>query len=286
MIVDGVLYWGLGLFARLALYSGLLVAIGSSVAYLVWDGSRDEVSDRLKQVLRFSVALVFVALLIDLASNTVSAFGVADAFSVESVRIMALESRWGGRWQPQVIVAAVTLGLVLLPGRFRAWILVPLAIVVVLRASSGHAAASPWWIAGLQSLHIGAAAGWIGTLYVLTSIRDGEQALLTRPLTLTRFSRIALVCAGTIALSGLAMAIVYIPSLPMLVELWYGRLVILKAVLLIGVGAFGAYNWRVLTPRLSEEDGSRRLMRSARLEVAIATVILLVSSVVVVLPHD
>ena len=283
---DEVLFWGLGVLARLMLYSGLLMGVGSAVVHLISPEHRDEVNHSLRLSLRVGAALVCSSLVVDLASNVISAFGFADALSVESIKIMAMESRWGGRWRPQFLVSIVTLVLVLIPGRLRAWPLLPLGVIIVLRAASGHAAAASWWVAGLQSLHILAAGCWIGTLFVLLRTRASDIPLLASRDVLDRFSRVALASASSIAVSGCILAIAYIPTLAMMLEMWYGRLIILKIGLLIGVGAFGAYNWRVLTPRMGEDGAERQLLRSARFEVAVACLILLASSVVVVLPHD
>ncbi|MBW3655662.1 MAG: CopD family protein, partial [Gemmatimonadetes bacterium] len=65
----------------------------------------------------------------------------------------------------------------------------------------------------------------------------------------------------------------------------YGRALLLKVALLTAVAATGFYNWRRVLPRLGVDDeGTRRLQRSARVELAIAAAVLLVTAVLVALP--
>jgi putative copper export protein len=47
------------------------------------------------------------------------------------------------------------------------------------------------------------------------------------------------------------------------------------------VALTGAYNWRRLLPSLGQETGTRRLQRSARVEVAIAIVVLIITAILV-----
>ena len=67
-------------------------------------------------------------------------------------------------------------------------------------------------------------------------------------------------------------------------NLWtsnWGRTLLLKLALLAGVASFGAWNWRVMKPALGSADAARRLTRSALSELAIATLLLIVTAVLV-----
>ena len=51
-----------------------------------------------------------------------------------------------------------------------------------------------------------------------------------------------------------------------------------------GVAALGFYNWRRVLPTLGDDDATHRLRRSARAELGLGLVVLLVTAVLVALP--
>jgi putative copper export protein len=91
-------------------------------------------------------------------------------------------------------------------------------------------------------------------------------------------------------LAGSVQAIALVGALDALVETGYGRLVLAKITLFLGIVSLGAYNQRRLLPELrtaaagSDEAGRAEalLRRSVALEVGLALVVLGVTSVLVV----
>jgi putative copper export protein len=90
-------------------------------------------------------------------------------------------------------------------------------------------------------------------------------------------------------LSGIVQSVVLVNALDAFVETAYGRLVLAKIVLFLGLIALGAYNQRRLLPRLgpvasgSEEPerAAALLRRSIACEIGLAVVVLGVASVLV-----
>ena len=102
----------------------------------------------------------------------------------------------------------------------------------------------------------------------------GRAALLV-----DRFSPLAVAAVGTIALSGILTAALYLGTAADPWATGYGRVLLAKGVLFLATGAVGAYNWRRLTPRLGNPAGTRALLRSVRLELALAAGVLLATAV-------
>ena len=96
-----------------------------------------------------------------------------------------------------------------------------------------------------------------------------------------RFSSMAVAAVGLIAVSGTVTAVLYVGTFADLRETGYGRVLLLKVVLFLATGAIGAYNWRILLPRLGTETGARALLGSARLELTLAAGVLLATAVLV-----
>ena len=225
-----------------------------------------------------------------LHAQTWSVFGLDEAVTLELVRTIAVESRWGGRWQPQAGLAlAAAAGVVWWARQPRAgWWVAGAAAVGAWAALplTGHAmsaASSLPWIA--QVAHGLGAGLWIGTLAAVVAVALGlarDPAAHPRiGVLVRRFSRLAIAAVLAIALSGVVTAVFYFDAVA---ELWstaYGRTLSLKVGLFAAVGAVGAYNWRRLTPRLGDARGTAALLVSARVELALATVLLAVTAVLV-----
>lgn len=140
-----------------------------------------------------------------------------------------------------------------------------LGLTVGLLVGHAAAAAQPVLAVGLLSLHVTAAAVWVGGLVALVVVTS------RRPLALTAlapgFSSVALTCVAVLALTGLLAARRELPDWTALTESAYGRLVLAKAVLLLLLAAGGAAHRRVTLPRLAARGDARALLQVAVAEV-------------------
>jgi putative copper export protein len=55
-------------------------------------------------------------------------------------------------------------------------------------------------------------------------------------------------------------------------------------VFVLAVVSLGAWNWRRVKPRMGSEEGAKALARSARMEVTVAALVLVVTAVLISLP--
>jgi methionine-rich copper-binding protein CopC len=174
--------------------------------------------------------------------------------------------------------AAVDRGLTALIWLARVGLYIGLFVGVGLSlAMTGHAATAPPEALTRPAifLHGVGVTIWIGALAPLV-------ALLSRPTFATlpivnRFSRIAALAVGVLALTGLALAIVQLEKPGALIETRYGLILSIKLVLVTGLLALAALNRFRLTPALARsETGTPALKRSILLEGAIALAILAV----------
>jgi putative copper export protein len=228
-----------------------------------------------------------------------------EALSREVLDVILRESAWGRGWIAQFLGAGLAVtGFVIAriaprPG----WIMAAAgASAVVLAAPlTGHALAADRagrWGYPLDALHLFGAGAWLGTLAVMLAVgipgrrraaeapelaegdSDATVAALVRA-----FSPIALAGAGTAILAGLVLAFRYLDG--SIAALWgtgYGRALLLKLGVLAAVMALGVWNWRVVTPALDQPGAPARIRRSSRLELALGTLLLAVTAVLVNLP--
>ena len=248
------------------------------------------VGRRLRALAAGAAGVLVVGAAARLYAQTWSVFGLDEPVTLDLMRVVGLESRWGGGWRPQAGAAVLALAAagwwtrrprlgwwLTAAATAAAWATLPL---------TGHAAsfASPLPHAA-QVVHGVGAGLWIGALAALVVVasrigpgprgHEGVAGLVRR------FSPLALGSAAAIVLSGVATAVLYVGSWRDLWATAYGRTLLLKAALFLATGAVGAYNWRRLTPRLGDEAGTRTLLVSARLELLLAAAVLLVTAVLV-----
>ncbi len=157
-------------------------------------------------------------------------------------------------------------------------------------AITGHAIASqehPVLAVVADTLHVVAAGTWLGTLAVIVLVgvptaatdrtRWGDRvAYMVRAL-----SPIALTSAAVIVCTGVVASCMHLDRVSSLWTSPYGRLLAIKVALFGLVVVVGAYNWRGVAPRLRDARGVEVLIRSAALELVLATGVLTITAVLV-----
>jgi copper transport protein len=173
--------------------------------------------------------------------------------------------------------------------------IVALALTAPLGGHSGTYSPSGLLVA-VDTLHVLAVSAWLGGLAMLLfalpiavrALDRGERLPLVAAAT-GRFSRLALSAVALLLLSGVVQSIALVGAFDALVDTAYGRLVLAKIVLFLGLVSFGAYNQRRLLPQLravadggeEPERAAALLRRSVACEVALALVVLGLASVLV-----
>jgi putative copper export protein len=149
------------------------------------------------------------------------------------------------------------------------------------------------WTSLINPVHVLAAGFWIGTLFVL--VVAGLSALLRHEPTRARrgaiaadmvngFSPLALTMGGVVILFGLITAWRHLHRWSSLWTTPYGYTLIVKLIFVSCVFGLGAWNWRRQRPMLGTEPAAAAIRRSARAELTVATVVLIVTAILVSLP--
>ena len=240
--------------------------------------------------------------------------GAVGAGDASAMLQMIRHTRWGGGWILNLIGLLLSgVGLTMaLRARRRLpapgdegtvvatprgpWSVATLGAVLLafFPALSGHAAASPRFpvlAVVSDALHVLGASSWLGTLAVLllaglpAAMQYGKSQRRAIVADLANaFSPMALASASLAAVTGVFAAWLHLNGIPSLWGSRYGRTLLLKLAVL-GVAALtGAYNWRFVKPTLGSHGATRRLRRSASVEVTVAVVVLLVTAILVALP--
>ncbi|HUX33680.1 MAG TPA: CopD family protein [Gemmatimonadaceae bacterium] len=149
------------------------------------------------------------------------------------------------------------------------------------------------WAALVNPVHVLAGSLWIGTLFALMTIaiptvqagtQSGDDKALTIAEMVHAFSPMALVAVAVLVVTGVVTAVRHLKFVAALWTTSYGIALVVKLCVVAMVLAAGAWNWRRVRPGLGTPGAADRLRRSARLELAFAGLVLLVTSVLVSLP--
>ena len=253
-----------------------------------------DAADRARRLGRIALVVYLVAAFVRLVAETIAMHGSAGFFG--SIGPMLSQTTWGIGW----LLGAIGAGLLFLgwslPRRIANIVGTPLALtgavgIVLAPALSGHAAASRYFVASvaIDALHVAAAGLWIGGLLIVAAVGvpamrrlEGNVDGAVRAL-FSSFHPLALVCAPMVVVAGLATSWMRLGSLSGLRTL-YGTALLAKLALFAGVLALGSYNAFRGRRRLGTAEGTRHLRRTAAVELALAGLVLVATTFLVVSP--
>ncbi len=211
---------------------------------------------------------------------------------------LVFETGWGKAWLALSVASVGYLVAVLIKTQDRreSWFSAAAfsAIAASTPAFAGHAAAvQQMAIVPVMddAVHVISASAWLGTLTLLLlaglpiAVRS-ENGFAKAATLVHTFSPLALVMAGVTVFTGGMNAFVHINAIS---ELWttpYGRILASKVGVVIITATMGAYNWRVVRPRLGAEGATAHIRRSAASELAVAAIIILITAVLVGTPTN
>ncbi|HEV2726972.1 MAG TPA: CopD family protein, partial [Solirubrobacterales bacterium] len=309
---DAVAEIGLGV-ARAVQYGALALALGALAFLLLawrparraagsdspeWPAAGRAFDRRLRRVLLGAAGAGTASAVAGIVFHAAEAAGVSTASALDSTILREeLGTRFGTVWALTGLAWALFgFGVWAVRRAMRSWqpllLLVPLGFAVLEPALSGHPGTQSPVVLLLPAnvLHVLAVSIWLGGLAALLFVLPAATRELKPPdrsrllaASLARFSPIALLCVAVILLTGLGQAYAYVRDLDNLLDTAYGRAVLIKFILLVGLLVpLAAYNRRRSVPRLEriaaggEPPGQVGLLlrRALRGEVALIVVVL------------
>ncbi|WP_433603682.1 copper resistance D family protein [Nocardia sp. CA-135953] len=148
-------------------------------------------------------------------------------------------------------------------------VLVFAAVALALRPITGHMSQQPFGSV-LAAVHALAAASWFGLLVALALVvrTRGEWAV-----TLPRYSAVALPLVGIVTVTGLVNGLVRVGGIAPFVTTGYGRILLAKTLVLVGLVALGWWWRRTWVPQATgHRMPAESSLRRAIIEVAVMAV--------------
>jgi putative copper resistance protein D len=134
---------------------------------------------------------------------------------------------------------------------------------------TGHAGTSTEHTVAVTSLmvHVIGVSLWCGGVVALVLLGTSDRR--SYPIAVPRFSTLALWCAVAVAASGFVSGALRVASPAELVTSWYGRLLVLKVLLIAVISGFGVWHRRRHLPRLTAEPTRLLFVQVAAVEVLV-----------------
>lgn len=248
--------------------------------------------------------VLLVMLIMRLLAQSAAMHGNAGILDGSLVGAMLLKTVWGRGWILQLI------GIVLAGFGFHrarkesgmsaasrtGWLIATLGAIIMAFSlgQAGHAASAPRLGALTllaDGLHVIGAGGWLGSLAIV--LGAGIPAALALPERdrgpmvaelFNAFSPTALMFAGLVASTGVFAAWIHVGTFSAIWKTGYGQTLLVKLAILSVVALTGAYNWLKVKPSLGNMEGVVNIRRSARVEIAIGILVLLVTAILVAMP--
>jgi len=286
---------------RSVMYLSALLVIGACAFVLLiatrvshLSGSGVRVSTVAPAARRLALAAALVLGVAMVARMFAQAYMIGEGQFAEALTMVAPMLRstlWGWGW---LLGAAATLAIIvsLATAResramWRAAAVGTMALAVSF-SLTGHAVSvesSPSLHVALDAIHVMAAGGWLGTLFVVTTVGLREASRLPTDVRarataqlVNAFSTFALACVATLAVTGIVAAWSHLPTVPSLWQSHYGLALVRKLVVLSFTGVVGIYNWRVVRPQLEHAGTVKLLRRSATVELTLGTVVVILTA--------
>lgn len=283
---------------RAAAYGASTLVVGSAIFDAVVlrrsigldPAARSALSAQARRIGYAAACVLCLAYIARLYIQVVDSFLVAVP-TLDMLRQLILSTRtWGLGVLAQLVISGSVLGLLIFGRRVHTPATPVVVVAAVLAAVTipltGHAIGHEGPVAvAVQAAHIFAVGGWLGTLTVLwlACRRLASSTDLTS--VIRAFSPVALSSAALVAMAGTASYFIHVGVPSQLFSTRYGAVLLLKIAVFLSAAAIGYVNWRLVTPRLHESGQRARFTRAAALEIALAFVAILLTTVLTNLPQ-
>jgi len=260
--------------------------------------TRTEIAGSARRLAQSALVLLLIAGLSRLYEEATAVLGPNRAIDRSALRSIVFGSSWGAGWLVGIVgivLAAYGFAVARRARGESGWMIAALGAlaIVIAPALTGHArVTSPVGLSvATDMLHVCAVCAWVGSLMALlfTALpfvrgRRTMSAIGSGPLVaglVRAFHPVALTCAATVIATGIVASWLRLPTVASLWESAYGRVLLLKLVLVSIVVLLGALNWRRMLPALGDDHAAHRITRTAGAELTIAALVLAVTAVLV-----
>lgn len=292
-----------GIDRMLAFLSVLVFVGGIAFVRMRWPDAADRRPVLVLFLVVWAVGIVTALAGISLQAAYSSGRGFSAMFDTDLIR-QVMRSHFGEAWLFRAVLLLALFPFARRPtfGKGTATNVALAVVGVVLLATisyAGHATTGRWVVLAFVTdlFHLGGGAAWLGGLSLIALALCVPAGIRGTPTATARFSQIAAPAMGVIAVSGVLQGIRQVDSWSALLNTSYGRLLLAKVfcvgVIVVAASAARDIVRQRLHPQLmpalgpgaapveADDEGRRALREAVLVELAVAVVVLALTSVLV-----
>ena len=292
MTLDPAIITAITSTTRAAVYGASALVVGAAVfqamvlprAAGMSADERASARTRARTIGYFAAWVLLLSHVARLYIQVVDSFLVAVPTTEMLAQLFFSTRTWGLGILAQILISASLVAVLLATRRARGgwpWLMAGTALLAAVSVPlTGHAIGHGGPVAvAAQSTHVFAAGSWLGTLAVLwlTCRRLPSAGGLVA--VIRAFSPVALASAAMLAMAGIATYFLHVGNLSHLLSTQYGVVLVLKIAVFMAAAGAGYVNWQHVTPRLELTGQRETFTRSAALEIGLAVVAVLLTTV-------
>jgi putative copper resistance protein D len=288
--------------ARLIHFTAILLLFGASL-FRLYAGTVASLDAWLRRILLLAAAIALLSAVLWWDSVAVRMGGDwSDAIDVETLSAVLFETNFGEVWLWRLVMSAALVILLAFP--FRLWskthgmlIAALSALLVATVALTSHAAMHQGPDGDVHQcadmVHLLCAGAWLGGLvplgYVVLNARRGPQEMTLLRYVLPRFSHLGYWAVALLLVTGIVNTAFLVSSPANLVGTLYGRVLIAKICLALGMVGLALANRGLMAPKITANESSdgrpvAALWRNVAAEQSFGLLVLIIVSVLGVLP--
>lgn len=283
--------------ARFLVFVGLLLFVGG-VAFIVFVWPTGRFEQRARRIVWGSwLTALFGTVLGVVVQGPYDAARSLGAITNASIWNDVLDTRFDEVWLTRVALLLVAVPLVCMVfrreperGRPSSWWRGACALVAVgllgTPALAGHAGSGPLLALTIvfDTVHVGAAAVWLGGLIVLALVVLTSRSSVDLPVVVPRFSAIAFASVLTLSVTGFLRGWREVGSFGNLLSTSYGHILDVKLAAFVLLVALAFISHRLVRRRSLEPASVQTLRRSVATELVIGIVVLVATALLVNAP--
>lgn len=241
--------------AKFLIYLSSFFAVGSALFVQFVDRSSEELTTRMKQFIHCAILIAICAtfLKILLQAGQLYDDGLQGMYDIEMLRLVS-DAPLGISSYLRIAGLALLLVSTARPEIQNFPLIASALMITASFALVGHATRDQFFSGTLLVVHLLAISYWLGALYPLYKLSNKSQELSETADIAERFGKQAAWIVPVLIAVGLGFAITLLGSPNMLISSDYGRLLLVKIIVVAALLGFAALNKFRLVPKLKQDD--------------------------------
>lgn len=274
--------WSIALIAtKFVIFASTFLAVGTTLIQLALN-LESELRSKKQTIVLLSVAILTSVLFLFLSTGLLYDDGILGMFDYTIFEIVS-DSAIGQSAYLRIFGLCLLLICICLRGSLMATTAVIASLVICYSFTKvGHlSGTTPVYLHLLLTLHLIAVSFWIGAFIPLYKAASGIVSLKRTAELSHKFGQLAAYIVAVLLIAGIVMSVNLVDHPGQLISTGYGRVLLLKTMLVTVLLGIAAFNKLRIVPRLlgGQQKYAQHLQIAIRVEMALVAIILIITAI-------